>query len=899
MISFSKKMRGGRRSRQSALMTSVAICGLAFAGQAFAEEEASVEEVVVTASPIRESLEKSLQIQKASDNVVNVIAADTIGRFPDATAAGALARLPGVGVQRDQGQERYIQIRGAPTRWTTVALDGINVLGAEDRVFRFDSVPANQISELVLNKTLLPNMPAEALAGRVNITTYSPLDNPGFSGAADLGYGFIDMGDGPVKQYSGRLSWANDTWGITLAASNYQFEQHTNNAESRFDDVGITQLRITKYVIERRTQSYSGKVQFAPDDNNRFTLHHLNTEFNDFEERNQYRFQYDKAWSGTRNFETADLIGVPVDSQWEDGIFSNGVSFTDLHGEHTWGGWDVDWRLAYTTTEFNSNIPLTSGVTSTALGAPTRANALISPSMHLQVNAIPEGVPRATLYGTVAGPDGTLVRGDRWFALDQSSRALPITYTTESSANLETEAKTAKFDASREWTSFGADSKFSFGFQYDDREQNNYSTALVRPDGTVVSGNANGFNLTKIAGELGVPWTPDAFITSNAWDKPWDFGFLATYMDNVAMNEQARAVMDAARAANANGGNYPIFAADPRSVNVVQEKVASVYAMNRWDWGRHSVTAGARIENTQIDTSGFAAVGSKLTAVDFSTDKTKVFPSIHYNFDYSDTLKLRAALISGHARPSLADMRATVSISDPGLTVSGGNPNLVPESAYGVDLSAEWYFAPSSLLAASFFHREIKDTLFDSTEIVRDERYNFDGVDRRGYTFSTTMNGGDGHLTGLELVYNQPWTFLPGALSGFGFQGSMAFVSGEFTPPEGGEAINFPGTSKRLFNATLFYEKYGLSARLSYQHRTHWLDEVFASGSSSAGNIYWGASQRVDLSVRYQVNDYVSVFMDGNNLTNETGVRYQGSEDRPYEIENFGRKFLFGVRANF
>src|SRR3546814_3609604 len=83
-------------------------------------------------------MEASLEIQRESDNIVNAITADTAGRFPDQTVAGALSRLPGIGVQRDQGQERYVQVRGAPTRWTVVSFDGINVLGAEERIFRFD-----------------------------------------------------------------------------------------------------------------------------------------------------------------------------------------------------------------------------------------------------------------------------------------------------------------------------------------------------------------------------------------------------------------------------------------------------------------------------------------------------------------------------------------------------------------------------------------------------------------------------------------------------------------------------------------------------------------------------------------------------------------------------------------
>jgi TonB-dependent receptor len=878
------------------LLTFCAGIPLALVQPAFAEEAADdVSELVITA-PIRESLEKSLAIQKEADNVVNVIAADTIGRFPDATAAGALARLPGIGVQRDQGQERYIQIRGAPTRWTTVALDGINVLGAEDRIFRFDSVPAAQISQVILNKTLLPDMPAEALAGRVNIETYSPMANPGFHGSLEAGGGYVDMGDGPVEQYSGRLSWANDTWGFSLIGSHYSFEQHTDNSEPRFDNVGITQLRITKYIITRQTESYSGRIEYRPNDNNRFSLTHLRTEFNDFEERNQYRFQYSAAFSGTRNFETADLVGVPMDAQFEYGTFSNGVRLTVLHGEHEFDGWKANWDLAQTATEFNGYIPLTTRQTSTALGTITAANALLMPSMHLEVNAAPGGVPHATLYDTVS-LGGVLTRGPARTALNQM--AFTEEFATESSYRLETEAVTAKGDVNRDWESFGAAATFSAGFQYDDRSQESQDVALVRPDGTVVSGNRSGFNLRTVAAALGMPWNPNSYITTNAWDTNFDHGYTVTYQHNPAMAEAQRVLMEAARAANAAGtGNFAVFDFNPQADNTVDETVASAYVMNRWKWDRHTLIGGLRAERTEVETEGRANVGGKLTPLSFSTEETNYFPSLHYTFDYSDDVKIRAALISGQARPSLADMRATVTVSDSAQTVSGGNPFAKPETAYGLDFSAEWYFAPASLLAVSAYRREVKDVLFDASTIIGDDSYNFDGVDRSNYTLTTTLNGGKGHLSGVEFVYYQPWTFLPGPLSGFGFQGSLSLTKGEFATPDGSK-VEFPGTSDRIVGATLFYEKYGLSSRLTYQYRTPWLDEVFPSGSAANSNLYWAAQTRLDLSVRYQVNDYISIFMDANNLTNELGIRYQGQANRPYEVESFGRKYLFGIRANF
>jgi TonB-dependent receptor len=892
-----------RKLRLFAFAAALPIC-FALAAQAHAEEAAdadadagtSVSELVVTASPIRESLVKSLEIQKASDNVVNVIAADTIGRFPDATAAGALARLPGIGVQRDQGQERYIQIRGAPTRWTTVALDGINVLGAEDRIFRFDSVPAAQISQVVLNKTLLPDMPAEALAGRVNIETYSPLENPGFHGSFDAGYGIVDMGSGPVKQYSGRLSWANDTWGFSLIGSHYSFVQETDNDEPRFDDIGLSAIRFTKYIIERQTESYSGKIEYSPSDDHYISLTHLKTEFNDFEQRNWYRFQYNQAYSGTRNFETADLVGVPMDASFAYGIYSNGVTLNVLHGEHRFGEWDVDWNLAHTSTEFNTFYPSVTQQTSTAMTRPTLANALLLPSMQIQVNAVSRGVPFHTLYDTVL-VNGVPTRGAQRSSLNQY--ALTEEFASESTSRLETEALTAKFDIDRDWESFGAQATFSAGFQYDDRSQENDLTALVRPNGTVVTANRSGFNIRNVAAQLNLPWNISSLFGTTAWDQNVNRGFTAVYLDTKLMTTQLMALMDAARAANDAGtGNFAVYDIDQRATNTVDETVAAVYAMNRWKWDRHTLIAGVRAERTEVETQGLATLGGALTPLTFTSEDTQVFPSLHYTYDYSDDLKLRAALITGAARPSLEDMRATVSINETTEIITGGNPFLKPETAVGLDLSAEWYFAPAALLAVSAYHREIKDVLFSASTIVGDDSYDFGGIDRSNYVLSSNFNGGDGQLTGVEFVYYQPWTFLPGWLSGFGFQGSVAFTTGEFETPDG-ETVEFPGTSDRIVGATLFYEKYGLSSRLTWQHRTDWLDEVFPSGSAANSNLYWDETQRLDLSVRYQINESVSVFMDANNLTNEIGVRYQGQENRPYEVEGFGRKFLFGVRASF
>ncbi|WP_303784571.1 carboxypeptidase regulatory-like domain-containing protein, partial [Sandarakinorhabdus limnophila] len=116
-------------------------------------------EITVTASrPIAESLAAALQVQRASTALVSVLAADAVGRFPDQNLAAAIARLPGVAVQRDQGQDRFISLRGARTSWTTVSFDGINVISPAGRETRFDTIPATIASQVAVRKAVTADL---------------------------------------------------------------------------------------------------------------------------------------------------------------------------------------------------------------------------------------------------------------------------------------------------------------------------------------------------------------------------------------------------------------------------------------------------------------------------------------------------------------------------------------------------------------------------------------------------------------------------------------------------------------------------------------------------------------------------------------------------------------------
>jgi len=166
-------------------------------------DEAERGEIVVDGTrPIAESEAAALRIQRNSDNLVSVLSADAVGRLPDQNIAQATGRLPGLAVEHDQGQARYISIRSAPNYWTTLSFDGITV-SPEGRDARFDSIPSAIASQIIVSKAISPDMPGETVAGNVNIITRSAFDYAGLRVLGKAGAGIAELGE--RKEYEANL----------------------------------------------------------------------------------------------------------------------------------------------------------------------------------------------------------------------------------------------------------------------------------------------------------------------------------------------------------------------------------------------------------------------------------------------------------------------------------------------------------------------------------------------------------------------------------------------------------------------------------------------------------------------------------------------------------------------
>ena len=729
---------------------------------------------------------------------------------------------------------------------------------------RFDSFPSAITSAIEVNKAITPDMPGEAVAGFINIETFKPFDREGFSFSVEGGYGEQELGGVGIERVNGRISYSNDFIGILGFGSHNKRGRITDNREYELQEDssgGIipNNLDFRSYRGEREDNAYGGSIEIRPAGNTRLFVSSIYSEFIDREERNQFDFDFADDIPGT------SFIGTPITPDTgfqpvvvvtrllEDGLYNNSTWTNTVGFDTSKLGWDVEGRFSYIETENTTFIPL-----------PFSTGAVVAGSYDVT---------------DILNPQLRLFDSDAFFAtgemtpIDINTLSYPATFGLVFANGLETENYKIKLDASRDLDFLGAPTRFKTGLQIDIREATGGDTLAFGGFPSTV--DIDSFN-------TGVPWDTDFANTIGG-----------TNYDNVGLLEAWE---------SANGG--PLNADfDPETLIGIDENIYAAYLMatSEFSWG--NIVYGVRVEHTEFASNGTQLVDDVETAVRGANDYTHVLPSVHINIDLAEDVKLRLSGTTGVSRPTYSEARASVSVDPVELEATGGNPRLDAEFAYGGDVSLEYYFGDASLVSVGGFVRFVDNVLYSDGVTLADGSFLAPGLIAPGTptVFNSFFNGDNGELYGLEFNFVGQATFLPGPFDGFGASANVTLLDSEFTAPtQGGATFSLPGTSDVVFNASVYYEKFGLSARVNYQYRDDWLSTTENDGL----NEFWAETERVDASIRYTVPSQVlgstiTLFADGNNLTNETDLRYENTPATPNQYEGFGRRFVVGARIDY
>ena len=295
-------------------------------------------------------------------------------------------------------------------------------------------------------------------------------------------------------------------------------------------------------------------------------------------------------------------------------------------------------------------------------------------------------------------------------------------------------------------------------------------------------------------------------------------------------------------------------------------------------------------------------------------------PSLNLRLELNPELQIRFAASRTMARPDFAYTRNFVTIGTDSASggfrfqANAGNPYLLPATADQFDLSGEWYFDAVGSLTVTGFYKSVKNFFYRDVSLR--------SFTNNGQTYDVAISGpanyseDRGKIKGFELAYQQTYDFLPGFLSGLGFNGNYTFIKSKGIPNAEIGGIENPGQesnlqpgnlpleqlSKHNFNATLFYEKGPISLRGAYNWRSRFLltsqDVIFPYYP-----VYNAPTGQLDASIFYEITPGVKLAIQGTNLLNEvTKTEQQFTDDgligpRSYFVND--RRFSFGVRASF
>jgi TonB-dependent receptor len=812
-----------------------------------AEGTAMAGTVVITGQ--QASLRKSIAAQDKADNIVSVVSSDDIGGLPDKNAAEALARLPGVSVQRDQGEGRYITVRGMGPDLNAVTINGALLPSPEAsrRAVALDVIPAGLIRSLEVSKTLTPDMDANSLGATVEVKSLTAFDLPG----KVLSVTAAASRDQNTQQTSpsGSLLWAqrfmDGKLGVAVGLSAEKRKFGSDNVETGGawdgDKLGGFELRDYLPVRERRAAAVN--FDYRPAAGNSWFMRNLLSRFSDDEVRDRITIS-NIAGGSIAEGATAS---ARAERRLRQRKYTQEIRSTVLGTEQKF----QDWLL---------NLE----------GGTSRANEDTPESIN---DARFRGNANFAGVGFSDGEQPHLVAPDSIFnAANYSLNAITLQQRYS-----EDKEHHARFDLSHTFDLGQVRSTLKFGAKTSRRDKTNDTNQWTYNSSKASSGNYWG------AGSIAMT----AFTGPNELD--YKLGRIGTAIDPALV-----------RARIAGLDRKAALLASESAINDFQmsEDIDAAYVQNSLAWDAWRVLAGVRAEHTSFDASGAQINGSAITPLHRERSYTNWLPSLQARYDADEHTSIRAAITK-------AVVRANFSQLAPGTTLASateatiGNPDLAPLQARNLDLGVERILGTDGTISAYAFHKDIKNFTY-TTNLAGTGQW-------AGYTTATSYANGDkASVKGLELAWQQPLRMLPAPWNNL-LIGANATLSdsdaniARFDTKAGKQltrSITMPGQSDRVMNLMLGYEQGPISTRLALNYKSEYLLELGADILNPAQDRIVDSQKQLDFSFAYQLSKRLQLQFEAANLNNEKYYVYQGVKNHNAQYEQYGRTYKISLKAS-
>jgi TonB-dependent receptor len=844
---------------------------------------------------------KALLDQRVAVNIKNIVSAEQIVKFPDMNAAEVMQRIPGITVQRDQGEGRYVQLRGTPPELTNFNINGEQIPSPEGgvRYVGLDVIAADQIDFIEVSKVLTPDMDADGIAGNVNIITKTARDNtPSISGSVAAGYNHL-MGTGNQQlqfSYGQRLR----KFGFQMNASYYNNNQGSHDMEydySRGPVLSQAQsgdstegaenfyilyedIELRHYTLNRKRIGLSANFDYRFNDKNLVYFRGMFNQFSDNEVRQRLAHSLSDA-------------NTPVDYR-ETGIHHNvrerlivqEISSFNLGAEHTlFPGSILDYELSY------------------AVATEESPNYMYADfdqgGIDVHIDKTDPIWPRVAYIDAQDSLDAANLGSYEFNEL------------TLRNSSVFDENKTAKINlkipyllGQNQAGYFKIGGKVRLKNKERSNEAHVYNKYYTKVN--LYSQTGPPLNLGTIKGDFEESdLLGHGYEMTNMVDPQNMFDFFEQHPQHFKYDEQST------------------WEDTYQEDYSARENIYAAFVMIRHDIRKLMILGGLRFEQTDLEYTARDAwtdysdgILKKSTKTDIRT-KQFWLPQFQLKYSIDQKTNLRAALTYSYSRPNFNDIIPYRRVSDNG-DISKGNPTLEYPFSMNIDLLAERYLPANGIISGGFFFKKIDNFVFKYVRRAHEgENFNLYGL--REITMA--VNGIEAFVYGAELQSQLKFSRLPGFMKDLGvyftytFTESDAYISkrypqnekdiifsfddyesGFFTDNKETEVIPLPGQARHTVNLALFYESRKLYIKLSGNYHTPFLYEL---GNDSGLDVYYDQSLHLDFTTNYQVSDHFNVFLDVINLTNAPLRYYMGSTDYFKQQEFYSWWGRVGIKLNF
>ena len=809
----------------------------------------NLDEVIIKGS-IARGQAKALNQQKSKDNITNIIAADQIGKFPDANIGDALKRVPGITMQNDQGEARDIIIRGLAPQLNSVTLNGDKIPSAEgdNRRVQMDLIPTEMIQLIEVNKAITADMEGDAIGGSVNLVTRSAPQN--FRAYLTGAYGQNPIRNTPNYNFSALVAnrVANKKLGYVINTTYNSNEYGSDNVEFEWDSpTEIKEHDIRRYDVKRNRMSVAANLDYSINPNNTLYLKSIYTKRNDYE--NRYRLRY-KNKGDEYQISRQTKGGINNNENDNTRIEKQSVYKFSLGGEHIiFGNVKLNWKTGLS--KAKEKRPNERYITYKA----KQKDSDIDISQERLNTHFP-------YFTSASGFDNNPDE----FEIDEISEENKYTEEKKYSSNIDIKIPFNNSSDYKNSLKFGAKNKYkeklrdNIFYEFDTDNFSSYQTLATTP-------NAD--------------YTLKGFLPGNQYKS----GIFASseFLGNL----------------NLKDGEIVLEEFVPENYNA-NENIFAAYALWKQRLGNKlRISAGLRVEKTSTEYTGYAidvetaSTINDVTSITQTKNYTNWLPNLQVKYNFTDNTIARIAWTNSISRPNYFDLVPYRNLNSDDQEAEFGNPNLKPTESMNFDLMFEHYFANVGIFSIGAFYKDLDNFIY---KITKDENLTIGGTTDT-YEVTRPLNGGTAEIYGFEASIQRKLNFFPGFLRNITIYGNYTFTNSKTTGIQEREnGLALAGAVKNMINGSLAYETNKFTLRASLNYAGDYIDEY---GNEAFEDRFYDSQFFVDLNTSYAITKNLRVFAEAKNLTNQELRFYQGTKNQTMQSEFYNFNWNSGIKYNF